>query len=145
MSDLGAGLGREERDESSPEDETCAQPTGIACHARDALATALGAHLTHHLVQMRCLGGEFGQPINPVFADQLKAKKIGSSTAYNLVNLRLKQMTAKKPSFDPFKGPLKDRNGVVRVPAGKTATVGDLVSMEWAAPGVVGAWPNEPK
>jgi basic membrane protein A and related proteins len=61
------------------------------------------------------------------------------------VNLRLRQMSAKKASFDPYKGPIKDRNGVVRIPAGKTASIGDLTGIEWAAQGVVGAWPNEPK
>ena len=91
------------------------------------------------------LGGEIGQPINPVFIDPLKAKKIGSSNVYDLVNLRLRQMNAAKPSFDPYKGPIKDRNGVVRIPAGKTASIGELNSIEWAAQGVVGAWPNEPK
>jgi basic membrane protein A and related proteins len=91
------------------------------------------------------LGGEIGQPINPVFVDQLKAKKVGSSNAYDLVNLRLRQMSASKASFDPYKGPIKDRNGVVRIAAGKTASIGELNSIEWAAQGVVGAWPNEPK
>lgn len=91
------------------------------------------------------LGGEFGQTINPAFVAALKAKKIGSTTVYDMVMTRLKQMSAATPSFDPYTGPIKDRKGIVRVPAGKTSTVGDLTSLEWAAQGVVGPWPNEPE
>jgi simple sugar transport system substrate-binding protein len=47
-------------------------------------------------------------------------------------------------AFDPFTGPIKDRKGVTRVPGGTRMSVGDLNSMEWAAPGVVGPWPKEP-
>jgi basic membrane protein A and related proteins len=92
------------------------------------------------------LGGEYGVPINPEFVDALKAKKIGSRSVYDLVLARLKQMSAKGgPSFEPFTGPIKDRNGVIRVPAKKSLTQGELFSMEWAAPGVAGPWANEPK
>jgi basic membrane protein A and related proteins len=92
------------------------------------------------------LGGEYGVPINPEFVDALKAKKIGSRSVYDMVLARLKQMSAKGgPSFEPFTGPIKDRNGVIRVPTKKSLTQGELFSMEWAAPGVAGPWANEPK
>ena len=91
------------------------------------------------------LGGEFGQPINTEFVAALKAKKVGNTSVYDMVMSRMKLMSVKKPTFDPFKGPIKDRKGIVRIPAGKTATVGELNSIEWAAQGVVGPWPNEPE
>ncbi len=91
------------------------------------------------------LGGEPGQGINPAFIPALKAKKVGSSNVYDIIQKRLKEMSGAKIAFDPFTGPIKDRNGVQRIAAGKIATVGELVSMEWAAPGVVGPWEKEPK
>ena len=48
------------------------------------------------------------------------------------------------PSFDPFQGPISDRKGLLRVPAGRRMTQQELTTMEWAAPGVVGPWGNEP-
>jgi basic membrane protein A and related proteins len=92
------------------------------------------------------LGGEYGVPINPEFVEALKAKKVGTRSVYDLVLARMKQMSAKGgPKFEPFTGPIKDRNGVIRVPAKKVLNQGELFSMEWAAPGVTGPWANEPK
>lgn len=95
------------------------------------------------------LGGEFGVPINPVFVSKLKAAKVktaefGTISAYDLVMKRRAQMSKTPVAFDPFTGPLKDRKGVLRVPAGHTLNEGELTTMEWAAPGVVGPWPQEP-
>ena len=44
-----------------------------------------------------------------------------------------------------FTGPLKDRNGILRVPAGKVASIADLNNMSWVAPGVTGQVADEPK
>jgi basic membrane protein A len=96
------------------------------------------------------MGAQFGMPINPVFVDKLKGAMVtapgfGRVSVYDLIMRRLAQMSQSPPAFDPFTGPIRDRNGVVRVPAGRTMTVGELNSMQWAAPGVVGTWPDEPK
>ena len=96
------------------------------------------------------LGAKPGVPINPVFVPRLKAKIVtiaglGRLSVYDAVMKRLAQMSQAKPAFDPYTGPIKDRNGVVRVPAGATASVKDLTSMQWAAPGVTGPWQGEPK
>ncbi len=91
------------------------------------------------------LGGEVGQTINPVFVTALKAKMVGKLSVYDLINTRLKQMSAAKPSFDPFTGPIKDRKGRIVVPAGKTLSIAELNGLEWAAQGVVGQWEKEPK
>ncbi len=95
------------------------------------------------------LGGEFGVPINPVWVPKLQATKVktadfGTITVYDLVMKRLAQMSKSPVAFDPFTGPIRDRKGVLRVPAGKTMTVLELTTMEWAVPGIVGPWPKEP-
>ncbi len=97
------------------------------------------------------MGGQAGMPINPKYIPALKAKMVKDRltgktvSVYDLVMSRWKAMAQAKPTFDPFTGPIKDRNGVVRVAPGKIMSIGELNSMEWAAPGIVGAWPNEPK
>ncbi len=96
------------------------------------------------------VGGQFGQPINPIYVPRLKSamvktKEFGTISVYDLVTRRMAQMSKTPVAFDPFTGPIKDRKGVLRVPAGHTLTPGELTTMEWAAPGVVGPWPNEPK
>lgn len=52
------------------------------------------------------------------------------------VNDMKKQIIAGK--FHPFAGPLKDQSGKVKVPAGKTMTDSELLSMDWFVEGVVG-------
>lgn len=95
------------------------------------------------------LGGDFGQPINPLFKARLQARKVktadlGTISVYDLIQKRLAQMSTPKVAFEPFTGPIKDRKGTLRVSAGKRMTVLELTTMEWAAPGVVGPWPKEP-
>jgi simple sugar transport system substrate-binding protein len=95
------------------------------------------------------LGAKPGLPINPAYVDTLKAARITGAASsnisvYDLVQQRLQQMSQNPPTFDPFRGPITDRKGTVQVAAGQTISRQDLISMEWAAPGVVGPWPNEP-
>ncbi|MDQ7858011.1 MAG: BMP family ABC transporter substrate-binding protein [Armatimonadota bacterium] len=95
------------------------------------------------------LGGEPGVPVNPVFRTALQAARVntpdlGRISVYDLVMRRLAQMATPQMTFDPFTGPIRDRKGTLRAPAGKRLTVAELTSMEWAAPGVVGPWPKEP-
>ncbi len=95
------------------------------------------------------LGGEPGVPINPEWKARLQVVRVrtpdlGMLSVHDLVVKRLAQMADPKMLFEPFTGPISDRKGVLRVPAGKRMTVGELNSMEWAAPGIVGPWPKEP-
>ena len=95
------------------------------------------------------VGGEFGTPINPAFIPRLQAVKVrtrefGQVSVYDLYSRRLAQMMRKPVAFDPFTGPIRDRKGRLVVPAGKTMSVLELNTMEWAAPGIVGPWPKEP-
>jgi simple sugar transport system substrate-binding protein len=96
------------------------------------------------------LGAQPGMPVNPVFRPRLEAVKVrvpgsGAVSVYDLVFRRLREMSGSPPAFDPFTGPIHDRNGKLRVPAGRRMTVQELITMEWAAPGIVGPWPKEPK
>jgi len=96
------------------------------------------------------LGADYGVPVNPKFVPALKAKKInheifGEISVYDLVMKLHGLMKDVELAFDPFQGPIKDRRGILRVPKGLRLTKHQLETMEWAAPGVEGPWPNEPK
>ena len=43
--------------------------------------------------------------------------------------------------LQPFRGPIHDRDGQLRVPAGKVASDAQLRSMDWWVPGVVATKP----
>ncbi|GGN27455.1 BMP family ABC transporter substrate-binding protein [Deinococcus daejeonensis] len=94
------------------------------------------------------LGAQDGMAINPKWIPALKAKTITvagkKTTVYDRV-MALKADMEKGGKFDPFTGPLKDRNGILRVPAGKVASIADLNNMAWVAPGVTGQVADEPK
>lgn len=95
------------------------------------------------------LGGQERMPVNPAWKSRLQAVQVstpdlGRLSVYNLVMKRMAQMSDAKMGFDPYTGPIKDRKGAMRVADGKRMTVGELTSMEWAAPGIVGPWPKEP-
>lgn len=95
------------------------------------------------------LGSKPGLPINPAHVEKLKAVKVkdaggGEVSVYDLVLKRLDQMSKKDFTYDPFQGPVYDRKGTLRVAAGKRMMQQELISMEWAAQGIVGPWSNEP-
>ncbi len=89
------------------------------------------------------LGGEFGVPINPTFVSELTSITVedpilGEEDVYDLVMYRLDQMSAPLVSFDPFSGPIKDQDGVVRIPEGTQGTYADLWTIDWFVEGVIG-------
>ena len=94
------------------------------------------------------LGAQDGMAINPKWVPALKAKSITvngkKTTVYDRV-MALKTEMEKGGKFDPFTGPIKDRNGILRVQAGKVATVAELNNMAWVVPGVTGQIADEPK
>jgi len=95
------------------------------------------------------MGAKPGMLINPDYEDALKAVTVddpvlGTISVYDLVMARLTQMTDPSMIFDPFSGPIEDREGNLRVPVGSRMSVAELTTMEWAVDGVVGAWPGEP-
>ena len=95
------------------------------------------------------VGADVGMPINPVFEDTLKAAmvtdaELGEVSVYDLVMTRIEQMSQPEPMFEPFTGPIMDRNGNVVYEEGEVATIPELMSLEWAAENVQGDWDNEP-
>ena len=96
------------------------------------------------------VGAERGMPINPAFEDALRAvtvddPELGEISVYDLVLERIAQMAeGGREAFDPFTGPIEDRNGNPVVAEGEMPTIDELLSMQWAAPNVVGPWDGEP-
>ena len=87
--------------------------------------------------------------INPEYEEALRGvtvddPELGEISVYDLVNTRLEQMDASPTAFDPFTGPITDRNGNLVVEEGVTMSVEELASMQWAVEGVTGPWPDEP-
>ena len=96
-------------------------------------------------------GCDPGMVINPAWEETLKGimhdtgdPVLGTLSIYDLVMTRLQQMADPGLSFDPFQGPVYDRKGEERVPEGCTLSFGGMTSMQWAAEGIVGPWPDEP-
>ncbi len=95
------------------------------------------------------VGAKPSMVINPKYEDALKNYVIdhpvfGKVSVYDLVFIRLAQMGDPGITFDPFQGPVYDRKGNLRVPEGMWMSYDALITMEWAAAGIVGPWPGEP-
>jgi len=95
------------------------------------------------------MGADPGMLINPVFVGDLQAVMhndplLGTISVYDLVLKRMEQMSDPSMVFDPFSGPIYDRKGELRVPAGSRMSVFELTTMEWAVDGIVGPYPGEP-
>ncbi len=94
------------------------------------------------------LGGEYGQPINPKFVDILKNKSIadpvlGNISVYDLVMKRIAQMSEPTVLFDPFTGPIKDNQGILKIPAGVRASYETLWNINWFVSNVIGNIPKQ--
>ncbi|RLG53715.1 MAG: BMP family ABC transporter substrate-binding protein, partial [Thermoproteota archaeon] len=94
------------------------------------------------------LGCDFGVPINPKFIPLLKEIKVTEKitgeemSIYDLVMLRLKQMSEEVPTFDPFTGPLYDQEGNLRARPGERLGHDELWTMMWFVDNVVGEIPK---
>lgn len=96
------------------------------------------------------LGAKRGMPVNPKYEDELKSVTIetkysGKMNVYDLIMKRLGQMKSDRVTFDPFTGPMKDRQGTQRLEKGEWASHDELWQIQWAHPIVKGPWPGEPK
>lgn len=92
------------------------------------------------------MGGDFETPINPVFADALKAASItdpllGETNVYDLVFARIGQMKDPAILFDPFTGPINNQDGALTIQPNQRLTVFELNSIDWFVEGVIGS-PN---
>jgi len=93
------------------------------------------------------LGCDVSVPINPRFEEKLKAVYVedpilGKISVYDLVFVRLAQMSEETVLFDPFEGPIYDQEGNLRIPAGVRASHDELWLMDWFVEGVVGEIPH---
>ena len=91
------------------------------------------------------IGAKPGMLINPAYEQQLKETNIddpifGMISVYDLVMKRLEQMSDPSMVFDPFNGPIYDRDGNLKVPEGSRMSVFELTTMDWAVDGIVGPW-----
>ncbi len=96
------------------------------------------------------LGADFGVPINPKFVEVLKKVKVNEKisgddiSVYDLVMLRLKQMSEPRPAFDPFcavKEPILSQDGKVLVRLGECLGHEALWSIMSFVDNVVGSIP----
>ncbi|MCS7108991.1 MAG: BMP family ABC transporter substrate-binding protein [Sulfolobales archaeon] len=96
------------------------------------------------------LGGDFGVPINPKFITPLKNFKVKEKisgteiSVYDLVMMRLKQMSEPRPSFDPFcavNEPIISQDGKVLVRPGECLGHEALWSIMSFVDNVVGSIP----
>jgi simple sugar transport system substrate-binding protein len=93
------------------------------------------------------LGAAPGEPINPKFADALKAVQVqtpdlGRMNVYDLVMKRYEQMQEGREEFDPFAGPISDNKGTVRIAAGTMGTKAELLSIDYYVDNVNGEVPK---
>lgn len=89
------------------------------------------------------LGGLFGEPINDEFIPALEAITItdpieGSISIYDLIMLRIDQMSDTNVGFEPFTGPIYDQDDNLMIEAGQRATIFELLSITWFVKGVIG-------
>jgi simple sugar transport system substrate-binding protein len=93
------------------------------------------------------LGGNYNEPVNAKFVNDLKAISIqtsdlGSISVYDLVMKRYQQMQQGGELFEPFTGPIKDNKGKLQIKAGAKASKGDLLSIMYYVDNVVGTIPK---
>ena len=67
---------------------------------------------------------------------------LGEISVYDLVMIRLEQMSEVTVLFDPFTGPIKDQEGNLRIPAGSRGSHNELWLMDWFVENVVGKLPR---
>ena len=90
------------------------------------------------------MGSDFGIPINPKWISALESKMVKEKytgkemSAYDLIMLRLSQMSEAEALFDPYTGPIYDTKGNLRIPSGVKASHDDLWLMDWGVKGVRG-------
>ena len=90
-------------------------------------------------------GAEPEMPINPAYEEQLRGvtvndAELGEISVYDLVLQRIDQMAQLEPAFEPFTGPISDCQGNEILAEGASASIPELLSMQWAAAGVSGPW-----
>ncbi|MCE7734283.1 MAG: BMP family ABC transporter substrate-binding protein [Candidatus Heimdallarchaeota archaeon] len=82
------------------------------------------------------LGGQFGVPIDPDYKTQLEAVMVtdpilGEISVYDLVLVRLAQMSEVNVGFDPYTGPLYSQDGTLKLKQDVRMTIFELMSIDY--------------
>ncbi len=93
------------------------------------------------------LGGNYDEPVNAMFIDDLKAVKVttqdfGEINVYDLIMKRYAEMQEGVDIFDPYAGPIKDNTGKLQIKAGERASKQDLLSIMYYVDNVKGSIPK---
>ncbi len=93
------------------------------------------------------LGGNYDEPVNAMFIDDLKAVKVttqdfGEINVYDLIMKRYAEMQEGVEIFDPYAGPIKDNTGKLQIKAGERASKQDLLSIMYYVDNVKGSIPK---
>jgi len=92
------------------------------------------------------LGADYNMTINPKFVDELQSVYVddpilGNNSVYDLVMIRLAQMSDERVIFDPFIGPIYASNGTMVLKPGEWADHDFIWSMNFYVKGVEGPSP----
>ncbi len=89
------------------------------------------------------MGSDFGEPINPIFVDDLKAVTVtdpvlGTINVYDLILHRYEQFEDVRSAFEPFTGPIYDTEGNLRLKPGEVIDGYELWwGMDWYPEGII--------
>jgi simple sugar transport system substrate-binding protein len=89
------------------------------------------------------MGSDFGEPINPIFIDDLKAATVtdpvlGTTNVYDLIMHRYEQFKDVRSTFEPFTGPIYDTEGNLKLKPGEAIDGYELWwEMDWYPEGII--------
>ena len=89
------------------------------------------------------MGSAFGEPINPIFIDDLEAVTVtdsvlGTINVYDLILHRYEQFKDVRSTFEPFTGPIYDTEGNLRLKSGEVIDGYELWwEMDWYPEGII--------
>jgi simple sugar transport system substrate-binding protein len=89
------------------------------------------------------IGSDWGELINPLFVDDLKAATVtdpvlGEISVYDLIMTRLEQFKELRVTFLPFTGPIYDTEGNLRLKPGEVISTEELRwGFDWYQEGII--------
>jgi len=89
------------------------------------------------------MGSDFGEPINPIFIDDLEAVTVtdpvlGTTNVYDLIMYRYEQFKDERSTYEPFTGPIYDTEGNLRLKPGEVIDGYELWwEIQWYPEGII--------
>jgi simple sugar transport system substrate-binding protein len=89
------------------------------------------------------MGSDWGEPVNPIFINELEAVTVedpvlGTISVYDLIMHRYEQFKDMRVTFEVFKGPIYDSDGVLRVEPGEVIDFHYLnFEINWYVEGII--------